>query len=54
MAAAGGAVLHGDHTAVPAGSSYDLVCAFEVLEHIEDDAAALADWVRLRPARAGS
>ncbi len=25
----------------------DLVCAFEVLEHIEDDAAALARWVEL-------
>ena len=29
---------------------FDLVCAFEVLEHIEDDAAAVAAWVqRLRP-----
>jgi SAM-dependent methyltransferase len=29
---------------------FDLVCAFEVLEHIEDDAAALAQWAgRLRP-----
>lgn len=27
-------------------SPYDLVCAFEVLEHIDDDAAALADWTR--------
>ncbi len=24
----------------------ELVCAFEVLEHLEDDAAALAEWVR--------
>lgn len=24
---------------------FDLVCAFEVLEHIEDDAAALREWV---------
>lgn len=30
--------------------SYDYVTAFEVLEHIEDDKAALRDWVRhLRP-----
>jgi SAM-dependent methyltransferase len=29
---------------------FDLVCAFEVLEHIEDDAGALASWARrLRP-----
>jgi SAM-dependent methyltransferase len=29
---------------------FDLVCAFEVLEHIEDDAAALTAWrQRLRP-----
>lgn len=45
VTAAGGSVVNGDHTAVPAGSTYDLVCAFEVLEHIEDDAAALAAWV---------
>lgn len=29
---------------------FDVVCAFEVLEHIEDDAAAVKDWAtRLRP-----
>ncbi len=29
---------------------FDLICAFEVLEHIEDDAAALKEWTgRLRP-----
>ena len=29
---------------------FDLVCAFEVLEHIEDDAAAVKEWAgRLRP-----
>lgn len=29
---------------------FDLVCAFEVLEHIEDDATTLKEWaVRLRP-----
>jgi SAM-dependent methyltransferase len=45
ITACGGTVLNADHTAVPAGSTYDLVCAFEVLEHIDDDSAALADWV---------
>jgi SAM-dependent methyltransferase len=30
--------------------TFDLVCAFEVLEHIEDDTAALKEWsARLRP-----
>lgn len=40
----GGTVLDGDHRAVPSGHEYDLVCAFEVLEHLEDDAAMLAAW----------
>jgi 2-polyprenyl-3-methyl-5-hydroxy-6-metoxy-1,4-benzoquinol methylase len=31
---------------------FDLVCAFEVLEHIEDDAAAVKEWMtRVRPGR---
>jgi SAM-dependent methyltransferase len=46
IAAGGGTVLNADHTAVPPGRTYDLVCAFEVLEHLADDAGALADWVR--------
>jgi glycosyltransferase involved in cell wall biosynthesis/SAM-dependent methyltransferase len=28
-------------------SQFDLICAFEVLEHIEDDAAALKEWAGL-------
>ena len=33
--------------ALEPGRTFDLVCAFEVLEHIEDDETALRDWVRL-------
>ena len=39
-----GTVLLGDQRAVPAGSHYDLVCAFEVLEHLEHDAEMLGVW----------
>lgn len=43
-------IVHGDLSTLPAGASFDLVCAFEVLEHLEDDAAALRDWAsHLRP-----
>ncbi len=41
----GGSVLNATTDALPAEARFDLVCAFEVLEHLEDDAAALADWV---------
>ena len=41
----GGQVLHGIHEVVPKNSTYDIVCAFEVLEHIHDDKKALEEWV---------
>jgi hypothetical protein len=43
-------VRNGDLAALHEGETFDLVCAFEVIEHIEDDRAAMAEWVgRLRP-----
>lgn len=41
---AGGTVLNGEHHVLPEGAEFDLVCAFEVLEHIEDDKGTLAAW----------
>lgn len=39
-----GQVLQGDLSALEPGAVFDLVCAFELLEHLEDDAAALREW----------
>lgn len=47
-----GTVVQGTVDHVPAGDRFDLVCAFEVLEHIEDDAGALGAW-RARLTRDG-
>jgi SAM-dependent methyltransferase len=50
---AGSARVVGGLDEVPADERFDLLCAFEVLEHVEDDVAALRDWVgRLRPGAA--
>jgi len=49
-AGGGGEVRQGDESAVAADELFDLVVAFEVIEHIEDDAGALAAWAsHLRP-----
>ena len=50
-AGAGGEVRTGTvEDVVDADRRFDLVCAFEVLEHLEDDRAALTDWIaRVRP-----
>ena len=43
-------IVQGDLSALASGRVFDLVCAFEVLEHIEDDAGAVADWIAwIRP-----
>lgn len=44
VGAMGGRVLHGTTDLLEPGERFDLVCAFEVVEHIEDDVGALASW----------
>lgn len=47
---AGGQVRNCTDDELPAGERADLVCAFEVLEHLADDLAAVRRWLsRVRP-----
>lgn len=48
--AGAGELIHGDANVLAVGRTFDLVCAFEVLEHLEDDAAAVNEWIEhVRP-----
>lgn len=50
VAAEGGHVIHGTEDALPPEACFDLVCAFEVLEHHEDDVGLLRRWrTHVRP-----
>lgn len=44
QAGGGGQVRHGDLSALREDETFDLVCAFEVIEHIEDDHDAMRSW----------
>jgi SAM-dependent methyltransferase len=41
-----GEIVLGDVSALAPDAVFDLVCGFEVLEHLEDDVGALAEWRR--------
>jgi SAM-dependent methyltransferase len=44
----GGSVAFGDVTALPlASAGFDLVCAFDIIEHVEDEDAALSELARV-------
>lgn len=46
----GGRVVHGTLDAVGVDDKFDMVCAFEVIEHLEDDCGAVSAWAsRLVP-----
>jgi SAM-dependent methyltransferase len=47
IASRGGRVICGTSDSLPDGAAFDLVCAFEVLEHLEEDEDALAEWIGL-------
>ncbi len=41
-----GRMVCGDVSALDPDATFDLLCSFEVLEHLEDDAGALVEWQR--------
>jgi SAM-dependent methyltransferase len=48
LRARGGDVVQGQVTALPfADQSFDLVCALDIIEHVEDDLGALAELTRV-------